>query len=236
MVLPLPFFPMRPQLPLNHSGTPQSCPQPAVAACAVFAHPKSRVHVSVPTKGRSSSGLLARPRFQPPPPPPRAQCTEIPCNTAWGTGQLRVVVSDRLAYIEELMRHVPVHSYGRCLNNRPWPKVLWPSPSRVSAAHASGCRSAPSGETRWGGGCCQRRGGRTIFEGGPPRVQTHPPATGWVSWKVHVQGPFVRNYVGGGRGLGGSHGGSDVLERPYTGGGGGVTTPPGPPPSSPSNV
>jgi hypothetical protein len=25
-------------------------------------------------------------------------------------------------YVSELMRHLPVHSYGKCLNNRPWPE------------------------------------------------------------------------------------------------------------------
>jgi hypothetical protein len=30
--------------------------------------------------------------------------------------------SGRTHYVYELMRHLPVHSYGRCLRNRPWPE------------------------------------------------------------------------------------------------------------------
>lgn len=28
----------------------------------------------------------------------------------------------RAQYLEELMKHISVHSYGKCLNNRPWPE------------------------------------------------------------------------------------------------------------------
>ena len=39
--------------------------------------------------------------------------------------------TDRFKYVEDLMRHVPVHSYGKCLHNRDEPSfppdARWPA-------------------------------------------------------------------------------------------------------------